>query len=179
MSGLPGPTVEGAGTPPATETQAAGAASRPGWTARLRPSGLSATQGVGLFLLYIAMVVFFAWASPFFLTVNNFLNIGTNIAYIGIMAVVMTMVIVSGGFDLSIGAVVALSAVTIAKIHDLDVDIWIAVAAAFALGPIVGLANGLIVTKVGINPLITTLGTLSIVRGAAYVLTARARPRHG
>ena len=144
---------------------------QPGWATRLRPTGVSATQGVGLLLLYVGMVVFFAWASPFFLTVNNFLNIGTNIAYIGIMAVAMTMVIVSGGFDLSVGAVVALSAVTIAKIHDLDIDIWIAVAAAFAIGPVVGLVNGLIVTKVGINPLITTLGTLSIVRGAAYVLT--------
>ncbi len=83
----------------------------------------------------------------------------------------MTMVIVSGGFDLSVGAVVALTAVTVAKIHDMDVNIWIAVAAGFAVGPIVGLSNGLLVTKVGINPLITTLGTMSIVRGLAFVLT--------
>jgi ribose/xylose/arabinose/galactoside ABC-type transport system permease subunit len=59
----------------------------------------------------------------------------------------------------------------VAKIHDLDVNIWIAVAAGFAIGPLVGLANGLLVTKVGINPLITTLGTMSIVRGMAFVLT--------
>jgi ribose transport system permease protein len=148
-----------AGTPPA------------GWLARLRPTGLSATQGVGLAVLYIAMVVFFAQASPFFLSIGNFLNIGSNIAYIGIMAVVMTMVIVSGGFDLSVGAVVALTAVTVAKLHDLDVDIWLAVAGGFAVGPLVGLLNGLLVTKVGINALITTLGTLSIVRGSAFVLT--------
>ena len=117
------------------------------------------------------MMVYFSWASPFFLSVNNFLNIGSNISYIGIMAIAMTMVIVSGGFDLSVGAVVALTAVTVAKIHDMDVNIWIAVAAGFAVGPIVGLANGLLVTKVGINPLITTLGTMSIVRGLAFVLT--------
>ncbi|HKZ91144.1 MAG TPA: ABC transporter permease [Candidatus Limnocylindrales bacterium] len=170
MSHVPD-TPEGAGGSAASQSQEAAEGSPPGWATRLRPTGVSATQGVGLLLLYVGMVVFFAWASPFFLTVNNFLNIGTNIAYIGIMAVAMTMVIVSGGFDLSVGAVVALSAVTIAKIHDLDIDIWIAVAAAFAIGPVVGLVNGLIVTKVGINPLITTLGTLSIVRGAAYVLT--------
>lgn len=121
--------------------------------------------------LLLGMVVYFSWASPFFLSVNNFLNIGSNIAYIGIMAIAMTMVIVSGGFDLSVGAVVALTAVTVAKIHDLDVNIWIAVAAGFAVGPIVGLSNGLLVTKVGINPLITTLGTMSIVRGLAFVLT--------
>ena len=87
-----------------------------------------------LFLL-LGMVVFFSWASPFFLSVNNFLNIGSNISYIGIMAIAMTMVIVSGGFDLSVGAVVALTAVTVAKIHDMDVNIWIAVAAGFAVGP--------------------------------------------
>jgi ribose/xylose/arabinose/galactoside ABC-type transport system permease subunit len=122
-------------------------------------------------VLLLGMMVYFSWASPFFLSVNNFLNIGSNISYIGIMAIAMTMVIVSGGFDLSIGAVVALTAVTVAKIHDLDVDIWIAVAVGFVIGPLVGLANGLLVTKVGINPLITTLGTMSIVRGMAFVLT--------
>lgn len=141
------------------------------WTDRLRPKGLRASQGIGLTALLLGMVVYFSWASPFFLSVNNFLNIGSNISYIGIMAIAMTMVIVSGGFDLSVGAVVALTAVTVAKIHDLDVDIWIAVAAGFAIGPLVGLANGLLVTKVGINPLITTLGTMSIVRGMAFVLT--------
>lgn len=138
---------------------------------RLRPRGLSASQGIGLLVLLVGMMVYFSWASPFFLSVNNFLNIGSNISYIGIMAIAMTMVIVSGGFDLSVGAVVALTAVTVAKIHDLDVNIWIAVAAGFAIGPLVGLANGLLVTKVGINPLITTLGTMSIVRGMAFVLT--------
>lgn len=142
-----------------------------GRSARLRLSGASATQGIGLSLLLLGMVIFFSWASPFFLSVNNFLNIGTNIAYIGIMAIAMTMVIVSGGFDLSVGAVVALTAVTVAKIHDMDVNIWIAVAVGFAVGPIVGLSNGLLVTKVGINPLITTLGSMSIVRGLAFVLT--------
>ena len=141
------------------------------WSDRLRPKGVSASQGIGLMALLLGMVVYFSWASPFFLSVNNFLNIGSNISYIGIMAIAMTMVIVSGGFDLSVGAVVALTAVTVAKIHDLDVNIWIAVAAGFAVGPIVGLANGLLVTKVGINPLITTLGTMSIVRGLAFVLT--------
>jgi ribose transport system permease protein len=141
------------------------------WFERMRPKGVSATQGIGLVALLIGMVVYFSWASPFFLSVNNFLNIGANLAYIGVMAIAMTMVIVSGGFDLSVGAVVALTAVTIAKIHDLDVDIWIAVAIGFAIGPLVGLVNGLLITKVGINPLITTLGSMSIVRGLAFVLT--------
>ena len=145
--------------------------SREGQSVRQRLSAAGASQGIGLLFLLVAMVVFFSWASPFFLSVNNVLNIGTNIAYIGIMAIAMTMVIVSGGFDLSVGAVVALTAVTVAKIHDMDVNIWIAVAAGFAVGPIVGLSNGLLVTKVGINPLITTLGTMSIVRGLAFVLT--------
>jgi ribose transport system permease protein len=141
------------------------------WFERMRPKGVSATQGIGLVALLIGMVVYFSWASPFFLSVNNFLNIGANLAYIGVMAIAMTMVIVSGGFDLSVGAVVALTAVTIAKIHDLDVDIWIAVAIGFAIGPLVGLVNGLLITKVGINPLITTFGSMSIVRGLAFVLT--------
>jgi ribose transport system permease protein len=132
---------------------------------------VSASQGVGLIALLLIMIVYFSWASPFFLSLNNFLNVGANISYVGIMAIAMTMVIVSGGFDLSVGAVVALTAVTIAKLVGEGVDIWVSVIVGFVLGPIVGLTNGLLVTKVGINPLITTLGTMSIVRGMAFVLT--------
>ena len=141
------------------------------WSERLRPRGVPASQGVGLIALLLIMIVYFSWASPFFLSLNNFLNVGANIAYVGIMAIAMTMVIVSGGFDLSVGAVVALTAVTIAKLVGEGVDIWVSVIVGFVLGPIVGLVNGLLITKVGINPLITTLGSMSIVRGMAFVLT--------
>lgn len=128
-------------------------------------------QGGGLLILYLALIIWFARTSPYFLSVSNFLNIGTNIAYIGIMAVLMTLVILSGGFDLSVGAVVALTGVTVAQLVDAGWNVWLATAVGLAVGPLVGLTNSMLITRVGINPLITTLGMLSIVRGLAFVLT--------
>src|SRR5260370_11336374 len=87
------------------------------------------------------------------------------------MATLMTLVILSGGFDLSVGAVVALTGVAIAQLVDAGWNVWAATAVGLAVGPLVGFTNSLLITRVGINPLITTLGMLSIVRGLAFVLT--------
>jgi ribose transport system permease protein len=138
---------------------------------RKRLSAVRLGQGGGLLILYLGLIVWFAKASPYFLSVSNFLNIGTNIAYIGIMATLMTLVILSGGFDLSVGAVVALTGVAIAQLVDAGWNVWAATAVGLAVGPLVGFTNSLLITRVGINPLITTLGMLSIVRGLAFVLT--------
>src|SRR6266436_5674989 len=97
----------------------------------------------GLLGVYVLLIVILSILSPYFLSVNNFFNILVAVAVIGIMAVTMTMVIVSGGIDLSIGSVVA-------------------------IGGVVGYINGLAVTRFNINPLIATLGMLSIVRGIAF-----------
>ncbi|HHV62766.1 MAG TPA: ABC transporter permease [Firmicutes bacterium] len=124
-----------------------------------------------LLAFYAGMIIFFSVVSPYFLNVRNFLNIGTNMAYIGIMAAGSTLVLIAGGLDLSVEAVAAISGVIIGIIYRAGLGIWTGVIVSIILGTLVGAANGLCVTRLKINAFITTLGSMSIVRGIAFVLT--------
>lgn len=104
------------------------------------------------------------------MSVHNLSNILLTVAITGIIAVAMTMVIVAGGIDLSVGTVVALSAVTVAQLSH-RMPIGLAVLLALGVGAFVGLFNGMAITRVGINPLIATLGTLSIGRGLSLIFS--------
>ena len=127
--------------------------------------------GIGLAVVYLAIIAVFASLSEVFLSTRNFLNIGLAIAPLGIVAAVQTMVIIARGFDLSVGSVVALAGVVTAKILLAGQPEAVALAGAIGVGLLVGLINGLLITVIRVNPLITTLATLSIVRGIAYVWT--------
>jgi ribose transport system permease protein len=92
---------------------------------------------------------------------------------IGIMAIGQTMIIVTGGIDLSVGSVLAASSMLTARLMFLEVvPPWIAVALGLGFGTLLGLTNGLIITKLKVNPFITTLGMLSIARGLTYLLAS-------
>lgn len=96
-----------------------------------------------------------------------------------IMACGMTMLLVSGGFDLSVGAVSALAAmVSGVLMKDSGLPWPAAVVAGLAVGAVVGLFNGLVVAKLGINPFITTLGTMLLARGVTYIVSS-GRGRSG
>lgn len=127
--------------------------------------------GIGLLIVYLAIVFVFSQLSDVFLTKNNFLNIGVTVSILGIVAATQTMVIIGRGFDLSVGSTVAIAGVVTAEILIAGGSEPLAVAGAIGVGLLVGLANGLLITVVKVNPLITTLATLSIVRGIAYVWT--------
>ncbi len=127
-------------------------------------------ESLGLVAIYIVLLIVLSLKSPYFASLNNFLNILVAVSTIGIIAVAMTMVIVSGGIDLSVGSVVALSGVAVAQLSH-HYAIWLCVGAALLVGAIVGLFNGVAVTRIGINPLIATLGTLSIARGLSFVFS--------
>jgi ribose transport system permease protein len=120
--------------------------------------------------VYAIMVAALSSLSPYFLSVQNFLDILLAVAVIGIISLGMTMVIVSGGLDLSVGAVVALVGVVIAQTQG-AVGIAGAVLLGLMVGGVFGLINGFAVTWIGINPLITTLATLSLARGLAFVFS--------
>ena len=88
-----------------------------------------------------------------------------------VIAAAMTAVLVTGGFDLSVGAVLALAGVVAGGRLHAGWGVAPAVATALSLGAAIGAANGLIITKVGINPLITTLGMMGITSGATLVVS--------
>jgi ribose transport system permease protein len=125
-------------------------------------------EAAGLLGIYIILLVALSILSPYFLGVNNFLNILVAVSTIGIMSVTMTMVIVSGGIDLSIGSVVAIAGVIVAQFSQ-SVPMPIVILIALVVGALIGAINGLAVTRLNINPLIATLGMMSIVRGLAFV----------
>jgi ribose transport system permease protein len=86
---------------------------------------------------------------------------------VGIAAVGMTLIIVHGGIDLSVGSIVALTTVIVARALRADLDPWTATLCGMAVATLCGLLNGVLTAKLGITPFIVTLGTMSVLRGAA------------
>ena len=123
-----------------------------------------------LALAMLAIAVAFTIAQPAFLTADNLVGIVRQVAMIGIMAVAMTFVVMTGGVDLSVGPVLALSGLIAVFSLDAGLPLPIALAAALAVGLVVGLFNGAIIAFFGLPPIIVTLAMLSIVRGTALLL---------
>jgi ribose transport system permease protein len=119
-----------------------------------------------------AIVVFFWVALPeTFMTLRNWLNISQQLSMLVVVAVAMTVVMVMGDFDLSVGAMASLSGVVAAILFTQDVPVPLAVAAALGVGLLGGLANGFLVSLVGILPFVATLATLTMFSGAAFLVS--------
>lgn len=125
----------------------------------------------GLVFMALLIGVYFTLNSPFFFTATNALTIGGTGAALGVMAVAQTYLIVSGGVDVSVGSVVALSTITTALLLEQGIPVAVVMVLVVAAGAAVGLVNALLVVRAGVNPLIATLGTLSVFQGLAFALT--------
>jgi ribose/xylose/arabinose/galactoside ABC-type transport system permease subunit len=126
---------------------------------------------VGVLAALILIAIFLSAATPYFLKTNNLLNISRQMVIISIIAVGMTFLIISREFDLSVGSTYGLSGIVAGTlVLKLGVDIWVAVPIILLMGALIGLINGLMVTKIGIPSFIVTLGTMSVLRGFALVL---------
>ncbi|WP_294643412.1 ABC transporter permease [uncultured Aureimonas sp.] len=145
-----------------------------------RPGGLGVRIGmlpVALLLLVIAMSL----VSPQFYGPANVLNILRNASFLTIVALGQAIVIVAGGFDLSVGAVVALASVVTAKVMGWAAGVFpgndaaivaIGVAAGLGSGLIVGLVNGLCVSRLKVSGFVVTLGTMSATAGVGLMITS-------
>ena len=127
-------------------------------------------SGIGLLIAYLVMVIIISRLSPYFLGQRNLINLVVSVSVLGMIAVFSTMLMISGGLDLSVGATTALVGVLVASTQG-TLGIWGAVLFGLVIGVLIGVINGLLVTRLGINPLITTLGMLSTVRGLAFVFS--------
>jgi ribose transport system permease protein len=135
-------------------------------------SRLRLNSGLSLLSIFGVMCLLFAWLTPHFLSPQNFVNIGQTLAVVGIVAIGETILLIAGGVDISVGSVAALSGVVTSLLWDNGLfPIWGCVTVGLLSGAAVGCLNGLVVTKLKINALITTLGMFSIIRGLAFVLT--------
>jgi ribose transport system permease protein len=124
-----------------------------------------------LLLFYLILLAVFTALSPFFLTFKNLVSIGSNMAFIGLMAAAGTPLIIAGGLDLSVAAVAGISGVIVALCYASGIDIWLACLIALLAGGVIGAGNGVLTNGLRLNPFIVTLGTMSVITGLSLVLT--------
>ena len=133
-----------------------------------KPTALFACiESMVLIVMLLGLVLLFGIMTPNFFTFNNFKTIVSNLPIIAIMAVGMTFVLLSGGLDISVGSILGFTAVNVVLFHNLGWPAPSIVIVSLALGAVLGSINGLIITKVGVNPVITTLGMMAFARGMA------------
>jgi ribose transport system permease protein len=131
-----------------------------------------------LLLILLVMGVVLSFLSPYFLTWSNFYNILDQTSVDIILAIGMVFVIASGGIDLSIGSVLAYSGIMMAFAMKAGIPVPWAVALGIFAGVVIGLCSGLLISCLRLNPLVTTLGFMSIARGLALILT-KSSPIYG
>lgn len=133
--------------------------------------GIRSFKESTVIFIIILLCVVISISAPIFLSVDNLKTTAIGLACDGIIGIGMTLSLISGGFDLSVGSVMGLSAVLTALFAGMGINIWVAALLAVAVSLIIGLINGILIGKVGLNPFITTLGMMSIARGGVFVLT--------
>ena len=124
-------------------------------------------------LTLLVLCAFTALATDRFLSPLNLTNILVQSSIMAVIALGMTFVIIGGGFDLSVGSTVALSG-CIAALVMVKAGLVLGIVAGIAAGVLVGLINGLVIALLGVNAFITTLGTMVLVRGVVFLITAGA-----
>lgn len=123
------------------------------------------------FLTLIVLFVGLSAASPHFLTSTNLSSVVRQTAVINIMALGMTIIIIAGGIDLSVGSMLAIGGLLGTMAMEKGWSIGVGVAFGVAAGMACGFLNGLLTTRLKINPFIVTLGMLGILRGAALIIS--------
>ena len=125
----------------------------------------------GLLIAFALLVAVLALISDQFFTLGNIVNLLVQASVISTIAVGMTMVILTAGIDLSVGSVLALSAVVTADLLQMNIPVILAVLGGMGVGAAAGLVSGLLVTQVNIPPFIATLGMMTLGRGLALTYT--------
>ncbi|MGO4714644.1 ABC transporter permease [Bradyrhizobium sp. 2TAF24] len=139
---------------------------------RLLQTLLRGEQPYMLYIAFAILLVVFSLASPWFLSVDNFLNIGRQTTLVSIVAVGMTFVIIARQIDLSVASTLALSGMAAALAMAHIGNHWIVGAlAGLGTGALVGLVNGILTTQLAIPSFLVTLGSLSMARGLAMMVT--------
>jgi rhamnose transport system permease protein len=138
----------------------------PNLAQRLRSIFLS-QEGI-LFIFLLIAVIVLSILNKNFLTVNNLLNQGRLLSEVGLVALPMTYIIITGGIDLSVGSILGLSAILTGVFwENVGLPLWLAILLALLVGSLAGFFNGLLIVRVNVPPLIMTLATLALYRGLA------------
>lgn len=125
----------------------------------------------GIMIAFIILCIALSLASPVFLTLENLMIVARQAVFVLIIALSMTFVIATGGIDLSVGAILAITGVFVAKMILVGWSIWLVLPLGILIGAGLGFVNGLLIAGVGIADFIATLGMLSILRGLVMLVT--------
>ena len=132
-------------------------------------SAILASQTFWVLVAVILACIFLSFATDSFATTKNLYNITRNVTFVAIIALGMTLVIVTGGIDLSVGSVLCLCSMVLAVVMHAGYSIEIGIAAAIGTALIIGAFNGILIAYLGFPPFVVTLGMLSIARSLAMV----------
>lgn len=125
----------------------------------------------GVLIGFVVLCIAISMATPAFLSKQNVLNLLRQSSIIGIISAGMTFVIISGNFDISVGAVAALSGVIVMRLATTGTNLFLAIIAAIVVCAIIGLVNGIMVAKINVPSLIATMAMVTIVRGILLMIT--------
>lgn len=126
----------------------------------------------GTLLGFVLILAFFTVQLPdTFLTARNLINISQQLSMLAVVAAAMTIVMVMGDFDLSVGSMASLAGIVAATLFAAGLPVWVGLGAALAVGVLGGLFNGVLVSVLGILPFVATLGTLTVFSGAAFLIS--------
>jgi len=129
------------------------------------------SREISIVVAIIIMGIVFGINEPIYLSSSNMMDIFEQSIIYGLMAIGMTAVIISGGIDLSVGSALALICVVISKAAVSGVHPLVCLLIGLVLGSVLGLLNGVLVAKLKLQPFIATLGTMSVYRGVAYLIS--------
>ncbi|MEJ6392116.1 ABC transporter permease [Gymnodinialimonas sp. 2305UL16-5] len=126
----------------------------------------------GTLLGFAGIIAFFAWQLPdTFLTPRNLINISQQLSMLAVVAATMTIVMVMGDFDLSVGSMASLAGIVAAMLFVAGYPVWVGLGAALLVGFCGGVFNGVLVSVFGILPFVATLGTLTVFSGTAFLIS--------
>ena len=131
----------------------------------------SIPQRLGIWFWVIIFALIFSFTSPYFFSIMNFINISKQTSIFGLMAMGMTLVIITGGIDLSVGSVVSLSSAVFGVAWSLTTSLPLALLSSLVTGVLFGALNGYLVGYIKIPPFIATFGSMGICSGFAFALT--------
>lgn len=138
--------------------------------AQKKKKNIFKNQSMIIFIILIVIMVILSILSPQFMTYTNIMNVTRQVASIVIAGSAVTLLMIAGCMDLSVGSVIAFSGVMCAKAAVAGMPMPIAILVGMLFGALIGFINGIVVVKLKITPVIATLGTMYVARGLAYIV---------
>ena len=128
---------------------------------------------IALAIIFIAVFIFFSFASEYFFTLRNIMNVSGQLSIILIASIGFAVLLIAGEVDISIGSLLAFVALPLIQIMNYTESVALGIVVCLIFGAIIGLINGFLSIYLGISSLIVTLGMLFILRGAVYLYTGQ------